>query len=57
MSYEVVISEEQRQIIERALTASAETAANEEASTLLEMVKGLPAVEAEHPGILHGLCL
>lgn len=29
----------------------------EEVALLLDMVKGMPQVESENPGVIHGLCL
>ena len=48
-----MINEEQRQIIQVALKDST----TQEAILLEDMLKGLPKVEKETPGIIHGLCL
>lgn len=59
--YEVHFNEEQRALIEtglsRLLEASPAGADDEELSLLRDMIKGMPGVERESPGIIHGLCL
>lgn len=58
-SYLCEISEEQRLILVAALEAQQPTLeANEEQFLLLAMLReDLPKIEAESPGIIHGLCL
>lgn len=62
-SYNIIISEAQRQLIEEALTlhSKADLAypkeAFEELDLLLSMVAELPKEEALTPGVTHGLCL
>lgn len=62
MSYKVAISEEQRKIIAAALEYAVlkygeEWKHSAEASVLVEMLAGLPQIEAQNPGILHGFAL
>lgn len=71
-TYNIVIAEYQRKIIEIALRNLSFEAANEikqleipafendemsAAGVLRDMIVDLPADEAENPGIVHGLCL
>lgn len=55
MAYQIMINEEQRAIIERALALSSPQ--DEEGQALLRMIIELPNDEREMPGVLHGLCL
>jgi hypothetical protein len=64
MAYTIMVNEEQRLIIERALTEAAldgvekrDPEEQEELELLVGMFTDLPAQEQENPGTLHGFCL
>jgi hypothetical protein len=62
VSYDTIISERQRAHIADALqffrdNAGPDEQPTDDAADLLELFRGLPAAEAETPGVTHGLCL
>lgn len=59
-TYHLVINEQQRAFIERALqdvVVDIPSEPEEEIKLLYEMIFDLPQIEAANPGTLHGLCL
>jgi hypothetical protein len=54
MTYQIMISEDQRVVLAAGLRAMQHRSAEDD--MLLDMLVELPRIEAEQPGNLHGLC-
>lgn len=61
MAYTVMIDEDQRAILQTACgvlrSMTEPDTLTEELELLESMLKDLPRIEAESPGMIHGLCL